>query len=262
MLRELAKEGVEYVSFDPERSVDKWIPMKVGNTRKLIGPLTNVDGIGPAAVMKILAARKKGIQLEGALAKKMETSRTKIDSLWPIRDAVARICPDLKQINIISKPYAVIDLQAGMDGSFLAVVRVDKISTSDVNAPVKVAKRGGRTLSGPTTTLNVFASDDTDEMLFWVDRFDFEKIGKKIVEVGGAGKSLWAFKGRIPREFRMMRIEMARYIGRVDDPSYEERVAAELLKAESDEQIEDIQKGIQADLLAKEMTEALAENAT
>lgn len=258
MLRELAKEGVDYIPFDPERSADRWVPMKVGNNRKLIGPLTNVDGIGPAAVIKILAARRKGIQLEGALAKKMEGSKTKIDSLWPIRDAVERIIPDLKAINIVSKPTAVIDLQAGADGSFLALVRVDRIAPSDVNAPVKVAKRGGRVLSGPNKTLNIFASDDTDEMLFWVDRFDFERIGRKVMEVGGAGKSLWAFKGRIPREFRMMRVEMARYLGRIDGPTFEERKAEELAKMETEEQKEEVMEKVAADEVSRKMAEERA----
>jgi hypothetical protein len=54
-------------------------------------------------------------------------------------------------------------------------------------------------------------------MLFWVDRFSYEKIGKKIFEQGGAGKSLWAFKGVVPKDFRMMRVEQARYLGRIDE---------------------------------------------
>jgi DNA-directed DNA polymerase III PolC len=217
MLRELAKEGVDYVPVDSDHSTDKWEPAIIDGVRKLVGPLTNIEGIGPAAVIKILDARKKHVPLTGDVAKKIAEAKTKIDTLWPVRDAIAAMYPDLSAINIVSTPTQIIDVQPGFKGPAVVIARIDRLSTSDANDPAKVAKRRGRKVEGPTTQLNIAASDDTDEMLVWVDRLDYERLGKKIQDRGGVGKSLWVFKGIVPRDFRMLRLQQAKFLGYIDE---------------------------------------------
>ena len=46
LLRELALEGFKYVPFDLEKSTTQWEVDKKSNI--LIGPLTNIKGIGPS----------------------------------------------------------------------------------------------------------------------------------------------------------------------------------------------------------------------
>src|SRR5262249_19913298 len=150
MLRELARSGVEYVPVDLDHSSDKWVPVTINNSRKLVGPLTNIEGVGPATVMEILAARKNGTELRGAVAKRLKNAKTKIDSLYPIREAVERLHPDLEAINIFTRPTSVIDLQPGFNGDAVAIVKIDKLSPGDSNAPMKVAARGGKRHTGPT----------------------------------------------------------------------------------------------------------------
>jgi DNA polymerase III alpha subunit len=218
LLRELVKEGIEYVSVDSDHSIDKWVPVTIGNSRKLVGPLTNVEGIGPATVMEILDCRKNGKPLRGVVAKRLSGAKTPIDSLFPIADAVNRKYPDLdRDANIVTKPTPVAEVQAGLIGTVLVIVRIDSMNPSDENTLTKVQKRGGRTVSGPHMSLNVFASDDTGEMLCRVDRHDFERIGKPVWEEGGAGKALWAFKGTVPRSFRMLSVKQIKYLGRIDE---------------------------------------------
>lgn len=218
LLRELAKEGIEYVAVDVEHSVDKWVPVTIGNSRKIVGPLTNVQGIGPATVMEILDCRRTGKPLRGPVAKRLIGAKTPIDSLFPIADAVKRKYPSLVlDAGIDTTPTDVIEVQPGCKGEVVVIVRVDRIQPSDENAPVKAAKRGGRLLSGPSMALNIFASDDTDEVLCRVDRFKYDRLARPIVEEGGAGKALWALKGTVPRDFRMVSINQIKYLGRIDE---------------------------------------------
>jgi hypothetical protein len=152
------------------------------------------------------------------VAKRLATAKTPIDSLFPIADAVRRKYPNLEMdANISTKPTDVIDVQPGVGSSIVIVVRADRIAPSDENAPVKVQKRNGRVFTGPTMALNIFVSDDTDEIFCKVDRRDYERLGRPILEEGGAGKALWAIKGDVPRDFRMIRVKQIKYLGRIDE---------------------------------------------
>jgi hypothetical protein len=92
---------------------------------------------------------------------------------------------------------------------------VQQIKPRDENEAVNVAKRGYE-VKGPTQSLNLTVSDDTDRIFCRVDRFKFDKIGKEIVDRGRPGKAIYAIKGKVPDSFRMIRVENIRFIGFVD----------------------------------------------
>jgi hypothetical protein len=212
LLRELNDEGISYVPIDPDHSTDKWMPK--GN--KLIGPVTNVKGIGPKTVGKILSARLTGEPLPPSVAKRLAQAKTEIDTLFPVRDRVSKLHPDLKTINIVSRPTPIIHAQCGVWGEVMIIGVAKKIAPRDENEAVNVAKRGGRMLSGPTSSLNLFILDDTDEIFCKIDRFKFEKLGREVVERGRAGKAIYAVKGTIPPEFRMIKVTAIKYLGDMD----------------------------------------------
>lgn len=216
LLRELAEEGTEYVAVDPEHSTDRWRPATKDGKTILVGPLTAIKGIGPAKVREILDARKAGEPLRPALQKQLENATTEIDSLFPISDAIKTLHPDLTKINIFSEPIPIIDVQCGINGEVLILAVAKKIATKDENEEVNVIKRGGRRLTGPTQAIQFFFGDDTDEIFCKIDRFKFERIGRKVMEEGRAGKSLYAVKGTVPRGFRMIQINNIRYLGEID----------------------------------------------
>jgi hypothetical protein len=95
-----------------------------------------------------------------------------------------------------------------------------RIAPRDENDLAKV-KRRGRELSGPSMALNMFLRDDSDEILCRVNRFDYDKIAQDIVERGKAGKAIYAIKGTVPKDFRMISIQKVKYIG--DMESYQVR---------------------------------------
>jgi len=216
-LRELANEGISYVPVDPDHSTDRWMPVKKGKKQHLVGPLTSIKGIGPAAVSEILDARKRGEPIREALRKRLVNAKTEIDSIYPIRDAVKRLHPDLEASGIVSSPRNIINVQCGVQGEVMVFAIAKRIVPRDENDPGNIAKRGGKVYSGPTAALNLFVNDDTDEIFAKVDRFRFEHLGRQIIERGRAGKALYAIKGTVPTGFRMISITAIKFLGFIDD---------------------------------------------
>jgi hypothetical protein len=224
-LRELEAEDIGYVAVDPERSTDKWVPDR--ENRRLVGPLTNVKGIGPATVREILDFRepvppgtpKK--PLKAGTLKKLLGAKTPIDTLYPVRDRVAQLHPDIKvSANIHTIPTSIIHVQPGMDYHPLIIGIAQRIVPRDENEAVNIAKREARgqqgALEGQTRYLNLFFLDDTDEIFVRIDRADFEAMGLPVLERGRAGKAIYAVKGSVPMGFRMIKAYNIRYLGDIE----------------------------------------------
>jgi DNA polymerase III alpha subunit len=213
ILRELAAEDMGYVPLDVNRSVDRWTLSEDG--KLLIGPLTTVKGIGPAKLQEILDSRRTRQPLRPTLQKQLEGASTSIDTLFPIRDAIRRLHPDLTaSANIVSEPWEIADCQCGVRGEVLVLGVVNRVTVKDENAPENVAKRGYEIKPPFTKSLNLFIQDDTDECLAKIDRRDWERLGADVaLAQAKPGKSLYAIKGTIPPGFRMLSVKRIRYLG-------------------------------------------------
>jgi DNA polymerase III alpha subunit len=218
MLRELSLEGVTYKPLDIKYSTDRWAISNDSGVKTLIGPLTNIKGVGPVTVKKILDSRLPGgAPLSPAVIARLETASTKIDSLTPIRDAIRKLHPDLTKLNIISEPTPIINLYANMDGQYMILALVKRIQPRDENDLHSLAKRGGKRIEGQSWSLNMFVHDDTDEILCKIERDSYLTVGKQVEEIGGQNDALYAIKGRIPRTFRMILVSGIRYLGKLSD---------------------------------------------
>jgi len=216
-LREMAAEGIEYLPVDAELSIDKWSVGWRNGKKYLIGPVQNVKGIGPKMVSAIMSARARKEPLPEKAQKLLNNAVTEIDSLWPIKNAVQRIMPDPSAKNIHSPVTEVIDVQTNnTEYTVMVFGVVQQIKPRDENEVVNIAKRG-YAVKGPTQSLNLTIADDTDRIFGKIDRFKFDKIGKEIVDRGRPGKAIYAFKGKVPPNFRMIRVENIRFIGFTDE---------------------------------------------
>lgn len=214
LLRELDREGIGYKAVDPETSTDRWA---INSKKKLlVGPLTQIKGIGPATVAEILECRKKKKPIRTTILKRLEAAKTEIDTLFPIRDKINELHPDLSEINIVSKPWNIKDVQCGVQGSVMILAVVNRIAPRDENDAQNVQKRGYE-YSGPTQALNMFFRDDTDEIFCKIDRFKYQDIGLGVIERGRPGKSLYAVKGTVPPKFRMISVQAIKYLGDLKD---------------------------------------------
>ncbi len=210
-LRELREEGIDYVPVDPVYSSDKWSIKTEGNKRVLVGPLTNIRGIGPAKVRDIMDARASGEDLRPSLAKSLAGAKTSLDTLTPIADAVSKACPDLGSKGITSSPVPIEKVEGGR--TVLILARVAKIQPLNENEISRIARRNGVKFSGPLESLNMFFQDDSGEIFCKIDRWKFPAIGRDVVSQAKVGKSLYAVKGEVPVDFRMIRIQQIRYLG-------------------------------------------------
>jgi hypothetical protein len=218
ILRELKMEqDINYIPVDPFHSEQRWTITERDGQKVLLGPLTLIKGIGPAIMNEILIARRTGQPLKATIAKKLVNAKTAIDSLYPVTDAVRRLHPDLKAIGIYSNTTPIKSVQMGYSGDVLVLAVATKIAPKDENETINVVKRGGRLLTGPTAALNLFVRDDTDEIFCKVGRYDYERIGRQITETGRAGKSLYAIKGSVPYDFRMIKVSQVKYLGEIED---------------------------------------------
>ncbi len=145
LLREMKAEGVDYIPYDPELSTDKWtVATKAGN-KVLIGPLTLIKGLGPKSVQQILDARARGEILPDGLKKKLETAKTEIASLFPIREAITKL--DWQSATNGRRPTKLTDVKSGEEGEWLdytVIGLVSEVIDVDENDPKKQEDRKAR----------------------------------------------------------------------------------------------------------------------
>lgn len=222
LLREMKAEGFDYVPVDPELSGRKWTVGSRDGQRYLVGPLHNVKGIGPKMVNQIIGSRSRGEPMPDRAKKLLESPRTDIDSLWPIRDGFTKLLPDPLAKNIVTHPTPIIEAQiTDNEQEFVFFGTPASINPRDENEVVNVARRGGKIVTGQTTSLNMQFRDDTDTIFCKVDRFKFEKLGKPIVDLGRPGRALYAIKGKMRAggSFRMLSVNAVKYVGDLEGVS-------------------------------------------
>jgi len=198
LLRELEREGISYVPADKNVSIDKWTVGNVDGRRMLVGPLSNIIGVGPKKQATILSARARPRErLPDSIGKLLANPRTKIDNLYPIRTEIRRLMPDPKALNITSQPIEISKVQANGEKHVVMVFgRVEELREKIVN---------------DVSSLNLWIEDDSDRVFAKVSRYDFDFLGREIMR-HGAG--YYAIKGTVPSDFRMIWIEGYRFIGK------------------------------------------------
>ena len=222
MLREMASEGIDYIPADINLSMDKWSAGWKDGRKVLVGPVQNVKGVGPKLASQIMSARARGEPMPARAEKLLTSPVTSLDELFPIKAAFRRLLPNPAERNIMTPPTRVIDIQCkSEEHQILAFVILERLNVRDENEFIHVEKRGGKRVSGPATSLIMMAADDTDKIYTKINRFKFESIGKPIIERGGAGRALYAVKGRVPKSFRMIDVDAVRFIGFIEDKAEE-----------------------------------------
>lgn len=207
-LRELAREGIEYVPFDAELSEENW-SVQGG---KLIGGLTGLPGVGQVTAKKLLNRRLNNIPLTDAQQKLLQ-KRSVFADAFPCRQRFGHIYKDPRAAGVLRAPLVEID-QLNGPGHYVLIGRLAKKQTRDMNEAINVQKRGGKVITGPHHTLVFFIEDDSGRKLCQVDRYQFESLGKPIVEKGIVGKSWLMIRGRIREgNWDGFYIEALRFLG-------------------------------------------------
>jgi hypothetical protein len=142
--------------------------------------------------------------------------RTDIDSLDPVADLIRKNHPNGFTMNGISATN-IDEIVAGTRGEVVIVGYVERIMATSLNAENKVKQRGGRRITGPHMVLNLSVNDDGfDDILCQVGRHEFARLAPPITDHGKAGKAVWAFRGVVPANYRMIYVRQAELIGDLD----------------------------------------------
>jgi len=211
LLRELAREGTRYLPADAKLSTDKWTVATIDDRKALIGPLSNIIGIGPQHQRTILSARvRPNERLPANIGKILHRMKTKVDDLWPIQTAISGLMTEQLKQDLVSKRTDIIDIQPNGQ-SFTVRVEglIDSLKQISENSPERIQRRQGRKAGGDHA-LNLWIRDDTDKIFVKVDWSLFEEMGKEIID---RGKGYYSIRGTVPADFRMIRLEKFRFIG-------------------------------------------------
>lgn len=212
LLREMAAEGYEYVPVDPVHSGRKWTYAN----GKLIGPLSNVIGLGPKMMEECMEARASNQPLPKRAQKLLANPVTPIDELYPVTKRTQELCPEgLKAVNVLTEPTPIIDVQTDTMAKRVVVVvaRINDINPRNLNEPQLVQKRGGREIEHNADFLNLILEDDTDQIRATVWGRLWDKVATEIIDRGGAGNVLYVVKGVVGDDFRAIDVDRVKYLG-------------------------------------------------
>lgn len=199
ILREMAREGVNYTALDPLLSGMNWeVRLDDEGTKVLVGGIMNAKGYGPAKALKYLQAREAGTLTEKNIATlaKAEVKFTDLaetNTLWGhlyLKPSLIKVYDEkIKRIG---------DIRDGKEAVFICKL-VKKVLDSE-NDPKRLKKRNGKLWDGPPEFLDMHVVDDSVSSVVTV-RIRPEKFqdwGRDIYEYAPKG-SWWMIRGwKIP----------------------------------------------------------------
>ena len=191
VLRELIKEHVEYVPFDPELSEVNW-SVKDG---KLIGGFTGLKGIGEskAAALVEKRAQNGGRLPENERSKVLEAEQTFSD-LFPTARRFGDYYTDPERFDIRNGTKVVRIEEITGEAEFVYIGQMRGKDLRDHNEEIRVKRRNGKRKTGPTLFLDLDIKDDTGNILTRIGERDFEEVGRKIWDEAPIG-SWWIVRG-------------------------------------------------------------------
>lgn len=210
ILREMAREGVDYVPFDPELSDVNW-SVQDG---KLVGGFMNLVGFGPSKAVAAVEARRLG-RMDAKLRDRIAAAHVKFSDLYPITHTYADwyADPEGHGCRVGSRIYTADALPDGADVLFIG--RIAKKELRDENETVRVARRDGRRLSGQTLFADFFLKDDTGiPIICRIDRWKYEPLGRIAMERLVAEQDVLLVRGRKIPGFGMIKVERLKVLNR------------------------------------------------
>lgn len=186
ILRELAKEGVQYTALDPDFSDMNW---KVADGR-LIGGIMNAKGYGAVKALTYVQKRESG-RLTEKDRENLAKASVKFADLNEAHTLFGRYYDKPRLIGVTSGDPIIGMRQCADREECLVIAKLGKKVLSDENEPIRVKKRGGKIFKGQSKFLDLMFTDDSSDsaMRFRVRPEKYEALGKPIAE--GAPIGSW-----------------------------------------------------------------------
>lgn len=202
LLRDLVHEGFSFVPADAKLSDVTWA-VREG---KLVGGLTNIKGIGQKTAEDIISRRASGKTLTPRQAKLIIAPQTPYDDIFEAERRFGDIYRNPTAHNITSGPISYVK-DINDPGDYVFIARIKEKKLRDKNEYNELVKRGGRKILRQSVYLNLVVEDDTGSIIVQINRFNYARWGKTIVETGKIG-DWYIWKGSIRSEgWNMVTIE-------------------------------------------------------
>lgn len=188
LLRELVKEGFEFVPVDPLRSGVNWSVVD----GKLLGGLTNIKGMGASKAADVIRRRELGIGYQPGQARLLAMPRTPFDDIFEAERRYGDWYKNPKAHNVLSGKLTYISDIGSEPGEYIFIGRLMEKNLRDLNEYQSVVKRGGRMIKGNSQFLNMIVEDDTSSIIVKIERSLYNALGKPLVEEARIGEwFLW-----------------------------------------------------------------------
>lgn len=187
LLREMVREGIEYVPFDINHSVKNWSAID----GKLYGGFLSLKGIGEKKAEKLIAARDAG-KLTDKQRSEIENCFNIFADIFPLQTKYANLYSNPTASGILGNVNHISDISEGIPHGEERVFIAELIykNQRDANEEVKIKKRGGKIETGPVIFVDVRLRDDTGQIGGRINRFDYDRIGKELLESTPIGSHL------------------------------------------------------------------------
>lgn len=203
ILRELVKEGFEYIAFDPELSMVNW-SVQDG---KLVGGWLGVKGVGQKKAEIMVMKMREKASLTVAEQKLAYGPEVLWSNIFECEDKFGHYYSDHEVAGLAMAPSYIVDVNK--DGEYIIICKLREKNLRDMNEYGSVVKRGGRIIKHNNLWLNMSVEDDTDSILVTIPRFLYEELGKPIVEDGRLG-DFYMFRGKLQGGWRKLIVDKVR----------------------------------------------------
>lgn len=198
-------DGLEYVPVDPDESLVNW---SISSDGKMLGGLTNIDGIGEKKALEIIHKRENNINFTPAVLKKLMDPKTPYDVLYPTEHHWGGLYKDPIKYGLSAPPTFINDITADEDSTYVIIGKVIVKDLRDLNEYNEVVKRGGKILKDNHLFLRIVLEDDTGQILCKINRFDFDRMqGQYYSEKLVVDESWLILKGKVSKGWRIFNIE-------------------------------------------------------
>jgi hypothetical protein len=191
ILRELAKEGVEYTALDPEYSQMNWSLSPDG---RLIGGIMNAHGYGMVKALKYVQMREAGT-LTDKMRAQLAKAKVEYADLNEAHTKWGWAYDEPRLIGVESGNPILNMKEVEDKDNCLIIGKLVKKILADENEAIRIKKRGGTIYKGQTAFIDLMMVDDSADspMRFRIRPEKYARLGKPIAETAPAG-SWWLVK--------------------------------------------------------------------
>lgn len=179
LLREMVREGIDYVPFDLDMSEANWAV----KDQVLYGGFMALKGIGDANAEMLVAARNAGT-LTPKQIDKIRSAHNPFADLFPFQTKYGHLYADPLNNGIGDPLYKLSEIEEGIPHNHERVFIGELVhkNARNANEEVNVKKRNGKLETGPLEFLDVRFRDDTGMIGGRISRWDYQRIGKELLE--------------------------------------------------------------------------------